>query len=89
MEPIQESLTEAQDENHPALVRAVVALYDLLEAIDDLRVDHGSACLCEACTELHGIRYTIELFLGCLESQTTRSPTIAQCEWRRSLSRVS
>lgn len=68
------------DENHPVLVKAVVSLFDLLDAVRELRAGHGTACGCELCTDLGGMAYTAELFLGCLQAQATRSPTITRRE---------
>lgn len=69
-----------RDENHPALVKAIVSLFDFLDAAKDLLVEHGPACRCGLCTDLSGMAYTGELFLSCLQAQATRSPTITRRE---------
>lgn len=69
-----------REENDPALVQAIVALFDFLEADDHIRQDHGPECDCTTCQDLHGMRYTAEVFLANLQSQATRSPTICERE---------
>jgi hypothetical protein len=71
---------ELRDENAPALVKAIVSLFDFLDATKELRADHGTACHCGPCTDLGGMAYTAELFLSCLQAQATRSPTITRRE---------
>lgn len=68
------------DDNHPALVKAIVSLFDLLEAARELRDDHGAACPCGPCTDLRGMHYTAEMFLAALQAHATRSPTITRRE---------
>lgn len=71
---------EPRDENHPGLVKAIVSLFDFLDAAKELRADHGTACRCGPCMDFGGMVYTAELFLSCLQAQATRSPTITRRE---------
>jgi hypothetical protein len=68
------------DRNQPWLVKAIVALFDFLQARKDLLRFHKPACDCELCTDIGGMGYPIELFLHCLQAQAFRSPTITQRE---------
>ncbi len=83
------SSINVREENHPAVVKAILALYDLLDAASDIQEDHGPSCGCPQCVELNGMRYTVELYLGCLQSQAKRSPAIAQREERQKVRTLS
>jgi hypothetical protein len=60
---------DSDSRNHPAHVKAMVALNDALDACQELLDAHGDDCTCSVCYDAEGMRFDLEIYLSALESR--------------------